>query len=91
MGHYREYNPKMVAEWHKVNFPRRDEDQRMETTPWGRQYPTWTGYIERRDVAVNWCDGSMIHGRFAYNGSNWNMDFFFKSKRDAMAFKLTFG
>lgn len=91
MGHFREYNPKMVAEWHGVDFARRDDDSRWETSPWGRQIQTWSGFKERCDEAVNWCDGPMVHGRFSYDGSTWRAKFFFKSKKDAMAFKLTYG
>ena len=90
MGLYREFNPKMVSEWHGVVFRHRDSDRQWETTPWGRQVQTWAGYNARRAEAVEWCDGPMIHGRFSYS-ENFASQFFFKSKRDAMAFKLTFG
>lgn len=91
MGQFREYNPLMVNGWHGVQFNRRDEDMRWETSQWGRQFQTWTGFKERCDEAINWCDGPMIHGRFACRSSNWSATFYFKSKRDAMAFKLAYG
>ena len=90
MGQLREYNPKMISEWHGVDFPRQEGDREFEINQWGRQQQNWKGFERRRDEAVNWCDGPMIHGRFSYT-DNWTGKFYFKSKRDAMAFKLTFG
>jgi hypothetical protein len=90
MGQLREFNPKMITEWHGVDFPKQESDITLEINQWGRQYQTWKGYEQRRNDAVSWCSGSMIHGRFAYSNS-WVAKFFFKSKKDAMAFKLAFG
>lgn len=80
----------MIAEWHGVDFRRQDSDRQWETSPWGRQVQNWAGYVTRRTEAVEWCDGPMIHGRFSYT-ENLAGKFFFKSKRDAMAFKLAYG
>lgn len=91
MGQYREYNPKMEQEWNSVPFPLIEEDRRWETNSWGRQFQTMSGFKERRDVSVTWCDGAMIHGRFSYSEGMYGCKFFFKSKKDAMTFKLTFG
>lgn len=89
MGQLREFNPKMISEWHAVSFHFQESDKRVETNQWGRSYVTYAGFIERRDNVTEWCKGPMIHGRFAYDGK-LHGSFFFKSKRDAMTFKLAF-
>lgn len=93
MGQFREYNPKMISEWTGVRFDRVPEDARMEISKWGRPFQTWTGYIERQNATLEWCKGPMIHGRFALdNVRSWgHVTFYFKSKKDAMTFKLTYG
>jgi hypothetical protein len=92
MGQLREYNPKMEAEWHKVAFPMRDSDTAMVQNQWGRMIADRSGFVERRNQAVDWCNGPMIHGRFAvFDKYAWTGNFYFKSKKDAMAFKLAWG
>jgi hypothetical protein len=80
MGQIREYNPKMVTEWHHVPL----------LIGLGARNLHWKEMQEILDKAKEWCLGSMIHGRFcAY--LSWKPGFFFKSKKDAMLFKLTWG
>jgi hypothetical protein len=89
MGQFREYNPKMESEWHQIAFPNRPSDRAIETNAWGGTYHSWSGYINRREEAVEWCKGAMIHGRFSYKNILAG-SFYFKSKRDAMTFKLAY-
>ena len=92
MGSRREYNPKMEAEWHRVDFRMIDSDQQVAVSQWGRQYMDWSGYVPRRDEAIEFCEGPMIHGRFAARTSTtYSGQFYFKSKKDAMTFKLARG
>jgi hypothetical protein len=89
MGILREFNPKMVLEWHQVPFPTQENDKTITTNSLGWKSVDWKAFNVRRDEAVDWCKGNMIHGRFSFK-EGIGGSFFFKSKRDAMTFKLAF-
>ena len=80
----------MIREWHVISFDRKEEDKTFSINSWGRQQVSWEKFEARRDEAMEWCKGPMIHGRFSMNPS-WGSTFYFKNRKDAMAFKLTFG
>ena len=92
MGHLRDYNPKMEAEWHRVSLPMREEDKTLAPNSWGRMTTSYEPYKARKGEAVDWCGGPMVHGRFAVMDKySYSGTFYFKSKKDAMIFKLTWG
>lgn len=80
----------MIREWHVIEFPRREDDKGYSLNKWGRQEADWNKYHDRANEAFAWCQGPMVHGRFSRNLA-WSSTFYFKNRKDAMAFKLTFG
>lgn len=64
----------------------------IKNNTWGRPVPHWDGYHSRKDEAKGWCQGPMVHGRFSVDEQRtWAYIFYFKNRRDAMAFKLAWG
>ena len=89
MGIKREFNPLMVTQWHNIHMPLKASD--FNEDRYG--YTDTKAYRVRVNEAIEWCEGEMIHGRFA--AGQWagygGLAFYFKNKKDAMLFKLSWG